>query len=104
MAGVRTHNRRLDRLRSVRKQVAALAKLGAQRRLATGLKRFNKDYALVRQAAAAGTIPKLDAKRALGLLAKIRRDLRQLKDVTAAATRRELATLDRDIERTRKEG
>ncbi|PYR58619.1 MAG: hypothetical protein DMF91_16810 [Acidobacteria bacterium] len=104
MAHVRTRNRRLERLRTVRKKIAVQAKPGAERRLAQGLKRFNKDFARVRQAAAAGAIPRVDAKRALRLLAKIRRDLKRLTAATGSATRHWLAALDRDIERTRKEG
>ena len=64
MARVRTRNRRRERLRSARKKVAALARPGAQR-LAMGLKRLNKDYAIVRQAAAAGyRSPSIIAQRA----------------------------------------
>jgi predicted nucleic acid-binding protein len=58
----------------------------------------------MKQAAAAGTIPKRDAKRALGRFDKIRRELKRLMAATAKTTRRGLATLDRDIERIRKEG
>jgi hypothetical protein len=103
MTRIRTRSRRLGLLRTARKKIAAVAKPAARRRLAGDLKRLNQDYARLKQAAAAGTLPKREAKRALGLIGKIRRELRRLTAATAATTRSGLVTLDR-IERIRKEG